>query len=264
MDTGSSSGDVGGRPLDARPHGPPVVLVVEDDEAVRGLLRLALELEGAAVLEATSVSQARDELCSVIDAVVLDRRLPDGDGLELVPTIRRKCPQARIVLSSAFDDDRGQWPTLPRVEKGDVGALVDALGIGAPGTPPLRLAAVGLMREEADQLLADWRELCRWDPLLPPSSQPAEAPRVLSAVGAALDRPQPLGFGPDPDVEEATEAFAAEAASIDVAVEELVCLREVLRRRIISRVPADELPETVERLQMVMDRAIGVAVRLAS
>src|SRR5438445_373810 len=150
MDTGSSSGDVGERPLDARPHGPPVVLVVEDDEAVRGLLRLALELEGAAVLEATSVSQARDELCSVIDAVVLDRRLPDGDGLELVPTIRRECPQARIVVSSAFDDDRGQWPTLPRVEKGDVGALVDALGIGAPRTPPLRLAAVGLMRDEAD------------------------------------------------------------------------------------------------------------------
>ena len=102
MDTASSSGDVGGRPLDARPHGPPVVLVVEDDEAVRGLLRLALELEGAAVLEATSVSQARDELCSVIDAVVLDRRLPDGDGLELVPTIRRKCPQSRSRLIGSY------------------------------------------------------------------------------------------------------------------------------------------------------------------
>jgi hypothetical protein len=126
------------------------------------------------------------------------------------------------------------------------------------------LAAVALVRDEADQLIADWRELCRWDPLLPPSSEPAQAPRVLNAVGAALDRPQPLGWGPDPEVEEATAAFAAEAASVDVAVAELVCLREVLRRCIISRVPADELPETVERLQMVIDRAIGVAVRLAS
>src|SRR5207245_10535201 len=114
---GPSSGGGGGRPLDCRRHEPPGILIVEDDEAARGLIRLALELEGAAVLEATSVSQARDELCSVIDGVVLDRRLPDGDGLELVPAVRRKCPQARIVVSSAFDDDGGQWPMLPRGDK---------------------------------------------------------------------------------------------------------------------------------------------------
>ena len=36
---------------------------------------------------------------------ILDRRLPDGDGVQLVPQIRSEQPRARIMMLTALDDD---------------------------------------------------------------------------------------------------------------------------------------------------------------
>ena len=47
------------------------------------------------------------------------------------------------------------------------------------------------------------------------------------------------------------------------AIEELVCLREALSRRIRGRVPPAEAEETWARLQMTIDRAMACAARRA-
>lgn len=77
------------------------VLVVDDEPAIRRLLRTALERAGHDVLEA---GDARAALAAVgqdrPDAVLLDLGLPGRDGLELVPLIARTPGVALIVVSA--------------------------------------------------------------------------------------------------------------------------------------------------------------------
>jgi DNA-binding response OmpR family regulator len=107
------------------------VLVVDDDPAVGRMVRLSIEIDGAAVLSAESLAAARKLLSPDLHGIVLDRRLPDGDGLELLPEIERACPDVPVVVYSGLDD--GQEPdTVTRVAKTDMVSLFDALGLGQP------------------------------------------------------------------------------------------------------------------------------------
>ncbi len=88
------------------------ILVVDDEAAIRRLLRGALERGGYAVVEGTN---ARDALASLgidkPDVVLLDLGLPDRDGLELIPLIRSKS-SARIIVVSARDDTQEKVAAL--------------------------------------------------------------------------------------------------------------------------------------------------------
>src|SRR5205085_11668292 len=84
---------------------------------------------------------------------------------------------------------------------------------------------------------------------------------VIAAVAEALNRPQPLAWGPDEEMADAIDNFTDRAGP--AAVEELVCLREALSRRLRGRVPTDEAEETWGRLQMTIDRAMARAARRA-
>jgi two-component system KDP operon response regulator KdpE len=79
------------------------VLVVDDEQPIRRLLRNTLERAGYAVVDAIN---GREALATVAaespDAVLLDLGLPDRDGLELVPLIR-KAGDAVILVVSARD-----------------------------------------------------------------------------------------------------------------------------------------------------------------
>lgn len=241
----------------------PVVLVVDDDESARRLVRLGLELEGATVLDADSLDRARALIDTRLAAVVLDRELPDGDGLLLLPDLYRVVPDVRVVIHSTKED--GHEPaSIPRVDKGDVEHIVALLDLGtAPARDP-QLAIVDLVRHEAGEIVMQWTELCRWDPILPPDSLPPHAAAVVAAVSEAVRRPQPIGWGPDPAVQRAVEVFALSVGDIDDAVAQLICLREALHRRVTGRVPPDEVAESHSRVDMVVDRAIWVAAKVAA
>ena len=123
------------------------------------------------------------------------------------------------------------------------------------------LAAARLIDLEAAELIEDWRELCRRNPELPPEIElPAPEP-VIAAVADALRRPKPLGWGADPIVTEALDQFSERAGAL--AVGELVCLREAVRRRLRGRLPDIEVDETWSRLQVTIDRAVAGAARRA-
>src|SRR3954454_20339694 len=126
------------------------------------------------------------------------------------------------------------------------------------------LAIADLLRGDIDATVQDWRELCRWDPMLPPQSNPPIAIALISALADALHHPQPLGWGADPEMEKMVGAFSLSAGSLDIAIGQLVCLGEALRRRLFDRVPRDEADETHMRLEMIIDRAIGVAAQQAA
>jgi diguanylate cyclase (GGDEF)-like protein len=123
------------------------------------------------------------------------------------------------------------------------------------------LVAAEMVAAEAEAVAAEWRELCRWDPELAPDTVPPAVEPVIAAVADALNRPQPLGWGADERMTEAIDAFTDRAGP--AAIEELVCLREALSRRLRGRVPAGEAEETWSRLQMTIDRAIACAARRA-
>ena len=245
-------------PLDA-----PVVLVVDDNEGARRLVRMGLELEGVTVVEADTLARARQFLNRRMTGVVLDRELPDGDGLELLPDVGAACPDARVVVNSTLEDGREPaW--VERVDKGDLPEIVRALALSPAPLPDDHLSVVDLVREEAEAVVTEWEELCEWDPLLPPDSRPPIARTVVDAVAEALQRPQPIGWGPDPALSSVMEMFAAGAGAIDVAIGQLVCLREAFRRHLSGHVPPAEEAESRARVDMIIDRAIWSASRVAA
>lgn len=82
----------------------PLVLVVDDDAAIRLLLRRLIERHGLRVVEAGDARAARAGLdIDHPDAVILDLVLPDRDGLELVPELAQQA--AVIVVSARADSD---------------------------------------------------------------------------------------------------------------------------------------------------------------
>jgi DNA-binding NtrC family response regulator len=82
--------------VDAPSH---TVLVVDDDAAIRFLCRVNLELDGWAVLEAASVTQARDTLAAdPVDIVVLDVHVGVDSGVDFMAEIRQRHPGLPVVL----------------------------------------------------------------------------------------------------------------------------------------------------------------------
>lgn len=91
---------------DGRGVSPLRLLVVDDDVVVPMLI--AMGLDAVDVVEATRSTEALAIACEMRpDAVVVDRTLPDGDGLDLVRSLRAT-PETRdipIVLVTAGHDD---------------------------------------------------------------------------------------------------------------------------------------------------------------
>ena len=77
------------------------LLIVEDDPAIRRLLRVTLERAGHAVAEAGTAREALSLLSiEKPQVVLLDLGLPDRDGLELVQLLKRGGEATLIVVSA--------------------------------------------------------------------------------------------------------------------------------------------------------------------
>ncbi|CAM4204121.1 response regulator [Paenibacillus tarimensis] len=90
---------------DAGKEGPPSILIVDDQAAIRMLLAEVFQSSGLTVHEASSgkmaIEQFRD---NEIDFVLLDLKMPDMDGLEALKEIRRIDPHVQTVMISAYGD----------------------------------------------------------------------------------------------------------------------------------------------------------------
>ena len=77
------------------------VLVIDDDPVARLILRSALESAGYRVSEAAGGAEAlRLFRAAPAELVFCDMYMPDGDGLETIPALRRERPRVRIVAVS--------------------------------------------------------------------------------------------------------------------------------------------------------------------
>ena len=152
-------------------------LLVDDDRAFSSVAAATLQREGIPVTVAHSLHEARALVAQrSFDLVVLDRRLPDGDGLQYLPELRAALPGAVVVMVTAH---------------GEIASAVEAIRLGAADylAKPIELAdLIFKARRAADEIRLRDRlqhaeeELSTRRGLVPPVAPP------MVAVMNMLDR----------------------------------------------------------------------------
>ena len=105
----------------------PRVLVVDDDQAIRRLLRVTLRAHGYSVFEAGGARAALAAAEAVRpDVVILDLGLPDGDGVEVTRHLRHR-DQIPILILSVKDQEDDKIAAL---EAGADDYLTKPFGVG--------------------------------------------------------------------------------------------------------------------------------------
>src|SRR6185436_19509180 len=75
------------------------ILVVDDESTIRSLLATVLEHAGYEVFEAGDGAQLRECLAGPqADVVLLDLKLPDAEGMELLPQVKRAWPNSEVIV----------------------------------------------------------------------------------------------------------------------------------------------------------------------
>jgi two-component system NtrC family response regulator len=122
------------------------VLAVDDEEGIRHLLAKELGSDRRRITTAASVGEALT--CfkkNAFDVVLLDMRLPDGDGLDLLVQFQELAPEVQVIVVTGF---------------GDVDNAVKAMKLGAYDylTKPFALDRLELVIEKAFQRTCLQRE----------------------------------------------------------------------------------------------------------
>ena len=146
----------------------PSVLVVDDERGFRVLAEEALSSEGFEVRSAGSLAKAKSQIGEQSpDVIILDRRLPDGDGIEWLREIRSEGDSGPLVVVVTAH--------------GDVENAVEALHAGAWDylTKPVQVAdlVVKLRKVIEERGLRDRLQIAKSSTQGPPSVPPASAAR---------------------------------------------------------------------------------------
>jgi DNA-binding NarL/FixJ family response regulator len=171
------TGDQGGW---AAVPAPPLVrvLVADDQELIReGIASLLGIQPGITVVGTARDGETAAELAAALaaDVVLMDVRMPGGDGTEATARIRRELPGCQVVMLTTFDDEEY---VVQALRAGAAGYLLKDLP-AAELAAAVRLAHAGIAQfgaQAAGRLAA---AIARQDQPAPPQSDPADP--VLTA-----------------------------------------------------------------------------------
>lgn len=95
------------------------ILVIDDDDGFRKMVRYMLEKEGYEIIEACDGNKGIEVYCQEdVDLVITDIFMPEKEGIETILELRRENPDIKIIAVSG-----GGW-------KGDFDALQIAEAFG--------------------------------------------------------------------------------------------------------------------------------------
>ena len=128
------------------PDGPKSLLILDDDAPLRNRLARAMESRGFEVITAETVSEGISLAPQTPPAyAVLDMRLADGSGLDVVAALRDAREDARIILLTSYGNiatavaavKAGAVDYLPKPADADTiaAALLNAADGGLPPPP---------------------------------------------------------------------------------------------------------------------------------
>jgi two-component system NtrC family response regulator len=79
------------------------ILIIDDEEKLRGLLARIIKSEGFEVFEASDLKSGFKKMeIKEIDVVLCDVKLPDGNGVDFVPKIKSAFPLTEVILLTAY------------------------------------------------------------------------------------------------------------------------------------------------------------------
>jgi two-component system, OmpR family, phosphate regulon response regulator PhoB len=148
----------------------PTVLVVEDEAAIRDMLRMALEIADYRCIEAEDIQQGYTQVVDERpDIILLDWMLPGGSGLELLRRLKRsdstrEIPVIMLTAKTAEDniiqgldvgaDDYITKPFAPRELIARIRALLRR-SVGGPNNDRMQVAGLVLDGESRRILISD-------------------------------------------------------------------------------------------------------------
>jgi DNA-binding response OmpR family regulator len=145
------------------------LLFIEDDDAIRLALRLALEDEGYAVVEAVNGADGLAAFrTNEIDLVLLDLRLPDLSGFDVCRALRAESIVPIIIITAQTDthdmvagleagaDDYVTKPVVPKELAARIRALLRRVHLleATVASRPMRFGDIELRREQGIVLKA--------------------------------------------------------------------------------------------------------------
>ena len=199
------------------------LLVVDDDERIRGLLQKFLIRHGFLVSVARDAAQARRLLAGLeFDLLVLDVMMPGEDGISLTRDLRRRLKVPILLLTAkgetgnkiegfeAGADDYLVKPFEPKELLLRINAILRRVPTDRSQPPAVKALHLGAVRYDIDR-----GELWRGSDLVRLTATEAALMRVLSAQpGAAVSRDRLVGDLP-------REEGAAQMRAVDVQITRL-------------------------------------------
>jgi two-component system chemotaxis response regulator CheY len=105
------------------------VLVVDDDKLMRDVLKAILRDEGYTVAGEASNGENALALCdkAAPDVVCLDVNMPGMTGLEVLKTLRKRCPDTKVVMITG---DASMSTVREAVGLGAMGYIIKPFNVG--------------------------------------------------------------------------------------------------------------------------------------